>query len=114
MKRIILALFCFLIFSGVSVADDVTLPYNVVMSDPLTDKAARISVSFFWEAAGNYALIKYELWNSDRTVPIEENVVRLEGTSFNDFVADYGATLQSRSNAAIGQDIQSNHATQAK
>ena len=114
MKKTILALFCVLVLSGVSLADDVTLPYNVVVSEPLTDKVERISVSFFWEAAGNYALIKYELWNSDRTGLIEENVVRLEGTSFNDFVADYGATLQSRSNVAINQHIQANHTTQAK
>ena len=114
MKKTILALFCVLVLSGVSLADDVTLPYNVVVSEPLTDKVERISVSFFWEAGGNYVLIKYELWDNARAKLIEENVIRLEDVSFNDFVADYGLTLQSRANAAINQHIQANHTIQAK
>jgi hypothetical protein len=113
-KLILISMFVFLFCSVGWTAEDVVLPYNVVVSDPLTDKAARLDVSFTWNPGQNYCMIRYELWSNDRLELLEKQTVRLEGSDFIDFVDGYGATLQTRANAVINTDIQSKHATQAK
>ena len=114
MKKLLIVLMSICLFTGVGFCgEDVTLPYNVNFSD--TDKAERVDILFTFNSTGNHtATIKYSLWNSDRTEVVVSKTIVIEGTAFDNFVAGYGSTLQSRADALCSQDIQSRYSTTPK
>lgn len=66
MKKLILlfVLIPMLSFAG----ESVDLPYDVIISEPLTDKAEQISLKIAYREDGNhYAVLTYWILNNDRT-----------------------------------------------
>ena len=119
----------FLLLPMVAFAGEyVDLPYDVVISDPLTDKVEKMSIKFkFYQDGNHHAVLTYRLLNNDRTKVIDEysfiirNVVDDPGTpeneattDFTDFILGFGGTLDSRAATAMNQDLQSRRETQAK
>lgn len=115
MKKFIVCFIILLVFVEYSIAGDpVTLPYNVVISDPLTDQADRIHIRFYWDATGAHCEFRYALWNQARTKIIEEYSFIIDGQDLIDFTAGYAATLQSRANTLMSDHLQTERTTQAK
>jgi len=67
MKKLMLLLLLFipsLLYAG----EAVTLPYDVVVADPLTDKAEKMAITIRYSGSGNhYAVLEYRILNQDQT-----------------------------------------------
>ena len=114
MKKLIFILLL-LVPSYLYAGEMVTLPYDVVISQPLTDKAEKMVVSIHYSEDGNhYAMLEYRILNQTKTATLYSYSFRIDGTDFTDFVQGFAATLNTRAEAAMSQDLQSRHITQAK
>ena len=128
----------------------VELPYDVVISEPLTHQAEKMSIKINWDADGrHFATLTYKVLNPSKTRTLYtysftiankldnpysitaectdvgipwalctgagtcENDCDESTTDFNDFVAGFATTLNSRAEAAMSQDLQKRHTTQA-
>ena len=95
--------------------EKVTLPYNVVVSDPLTDKAEKISAEFIYSGDGNhFCRITYKLLNTLETETLGEFTFDVTGAEFTALVAGIGGTLKTRLDAEMSTDLQSRRTTQPK
>jgi len=112
MKYIII--FLLLLLPTVTFADEVTLPYNVVISDPLTDAGDRKSIKVNFD--DNTALIVYELWNDDRTDLIERISYTIDGAELITILggASAAAAFKSAVSSSMSTHLQSRRETQAK
>jgi hypothetical protein len=92
-------------------SENVTLPYNVVFS---TDKAARTSIKIDFDS--NISILKYELWNNDRTDKMFEISFTLNA---NDTINLFGGAAAANAfktacSVAMNNDLQSRVQTEVK
>ena len=117
MKRYFIA-FILLIIATVSFAgDSVTLPYYVTTPD--TDQAERVSLLINFSGTINYpstfhAIATYQVWNSTHTKIQKQYTVTIEGPDFISLFTGIGATLNSRIDAIMSQDLQTHETIVAK
>ena len=149
MKRFMILLML-LIPCALYAGEYIDLPYDVVLSDPLTHQGEKMSVKINWDDNGNhYATLTYRLLNPAKTEVLKtysftianklDNPYSITAectdvgvpwalctgagtctndcdestTDFNDFVAGFATTLNSRAEAAMSTDLQKRHTTQA-
>jgi len=94
--------------------DPVTLPYNVVVGDPLTDKAERVYIKFFWDGEGAKCELAYEIWNNDRTILLDEYATIVTGQDLIDLTAGYASTMLSRTNVIMSDHLKTQRTWEAK
>ena len=99
---IILMLFAVLVSSLLIAGKQVTLPQTVAMN---TDKGELIGANFLW-GQENTCVVTYVIWNNDRTSIIKSVSFVISGDDFVSLVSGFGATMESRLEADIWQDIQ--------
>ena len=78
MKKIVMVLMLCLVPFISFASEDIILPYDVIVSDPLTDKSEAMTVTVtFNNDNKHYAILKYRVMNNTRTGVLFENSFRV-------------------------------------
>lgn len=91
----------------------ITVPKNILVHTPMTDKVNKDHIRFYWDAVAPYAVIYYQLEDDDGK-KIEDRFVKIEGAAFTTFVTGFALDLKNRAEAAVWADIQANFTVQDK
>ena len=104
MKKLVILL-CLFIIPFAYAGKEATIPSAILLN---SDKVELIGAEFLWgsDPVNNICRVTYRVWNNDRTSAIREIVYDIEGTDFTALVNGFGATLESRLETSIWQDIQ--------
>jgi hypothetical protein len=106
MKRLSLFLFILLAAAAVAIAGEIaTLPQAINLNTPTTNKVELLSMTHYY-GSSPYAVIRYNVVDTNGSVIEQQQVVVDTGVDYSAFVDGYGATMKTRGNTAVWQDIQ--------
>lgn len=108
MKKVFMSLGILILLAGLVFAGkQVITPKQIILN---TDKVELMEANFKWGSLpeDNTCVVTYKIWNDTQGKLLREETYVISGADFNSLVSGYGATMESRLESNIWQNIQNN------